>query len=263
MDFLLECIGFPPDSDLAELARKAREDGEPVAWRGPRGEHYRLALGGGLDLRFDREEGSGNWSLYPYYQTEKRLRLQVETVRAVPDSPYDALVTGWGNPPLEGDPATSPDAYPLSIVLTDRRRLPRALRRGHVLAVSVAGFAIDVDDVGPQGEEPRPARGHALPEGGWIAPLGGMQDPGGCVELSLRVLETRRRENPVTGVSVTRIEADAPGRNLHLFASPWQLATDEIPVPEPGSFVEGTFLLTGRIAGGLASPVDRLGKLFG
>jgi len=263
VDFLLECIGFPPDYDLADLARKARSDGEPVPWRGPSGEHYRLALGGGLDLRFDREQGSRNWTLCPYYQTEQRLRVRVETVREVPDSPYDALVTGWGNPPLAGDPGDSPEAYPISIVLTDRRRLPRALRPGHVLAVSVAGFALDVDNIAPETGGQRSARSRPLPQGGWIAPLGGMDDPGGCVELSLPVIETRQRTNPVTGAAVTRIEAAAPGRNFHLFASPWQLATDELPPPAPGSIVEGTFLLTGRIAGGLPSPVERLGKVFG
>ncbi len=263
MDFLLECIGFPPSCNLADLARQARELGEPVAWRGPAGEHYRLPLGGGLDVRFDREEGARHWSLYPHYLTDKRLRMTVESVRDVPDSPFDVLVTGWANPPLDGPPEVCADSYPLSIVLTDRRRLPGVLEHGHVLAVSVSGFALDVEWVGPEEDRRRPVRGRPLPEGGWIAPLGDLDDPGGCVELRLQVKDVRRRVNPVTGSPVTRLETHLPGRPLYLFASPWQLQTDSLPMPEAGWFVEGTFLLTGRIAGGLPSPSVRVGRCFG
>ena len=98
MDFLLECIGFPPDQDLDELARLARENGDTVPWRGPLGEHYRVPLGAGLDLRVDREEDSDVWSLYPSYLSDNRLRIAVHSIRGLPDSAYDALVFGWANP---------------------------------------------------------------------------------------------------------------------------------------------------------------------
>ena len=48
-----------------------------------------------------------------------------------------------------------------------------------------------------------------------------------------------------------------------LFSSPWQLEVDRLPDPRVDWFVQGTFFLTGRIAGGLASPVKRLGRQFG
>ena len=277
MDFLLECVGFPPDSDLEDLARRARLEGEPVAWRGPRGEHYRLSLGGGLDVRFDREEGADFWSLHPYYRPPQRLRLAVDSMRSIPDSPYDALVTGWANPPPPDPeqpsgaqppcPSEFEDAFALSVVLTDRRRLPRSLPRGHVLAVSVAGFALDVGHVGPMADRAAeaglPSSARALPSGGWIAPLGGIEEPGGCVELCLPLSRLVRMTNPVTGKAVTRIEAGTPSKPLPLFVSPWQLATDELPAPRPGWCVEGTFLLTGRIEGGLESTSERLGSAFG
>src|SRR5688572_12814836 len=98
VDFLLECIGFSPDQDLERLAELVRARGEPVAWRGPRGEHLRLALAPGLDLRLDREDGASYSSLYPHYQCEQRLRVAVEEVRALPDSPYDGLLLGRANP---------------------------------------------------------------------------------------------------------------------------------------------------------------------
>jgi hypothetical protein len=254
VDFLLECIGFAPDHDLAELARTARERGEPVAWRGPHGEHYRLPLGGGLDLRIDREDEASPWTLYPHFQSAHRLRMSIEGVCTLPDSPYDALVSGWANPPLDGAPEESPEAYPLSIVLTDRRRLPRGLESGHVLAVSIAGFALDVEFVGNEGGQVEDGK-RLLPGGGWIQPLGGVEDPGGCVELSL--------QNSMTGAEVAMLEVDTPGRPMLLFTSPWQLQCDGLPSPEPGSRVVGTFLLTGRIAGGLASPTKKLGRVFG
>lgn len=271
MDFLLECVGFPPDSDLDELAQRARQDGEPVAWRGPRGEHYRLALGGGLDVRLDREEDCLHWTLHPYYRPPHRLRVAVESMRMVPDSPYDALVSGWADPPApdpDGSappaPAAGEEAWPLSVVLTDRRRLPRSLPYGHVLAVSVAGFALDVGHVGPMDSARRPPEGvRALPTGGWIAPLGGIEDPGGCVELCLPLRRLVRMTNPVTGMAVTRCEAATPTKTLPLFVSRWQLESDQLPAPRAGWCVEGTFLLTGRVEGGLDSTAERLGSAFG
>jgi hypothetical protein len=264
MDFLLECIGFPPDSDLEALAELARARGEPAPWRGPGGEHYRLPLGDGLDLRFDREEGAAHWSLQPYYRPPRRVRLAVEALRAIPDSPFDALVTGWCDPPLDGPPAAAPESFPLAIVLTDRRRLPQQLEPGHVLAVSLAGFALEVSHVGPlegAGEPSRPVR--RLPTGGWIAPLGGVEDPGGCVELCLPLESVAHGVNPLSRRSLSRVEARTPGKPLALFVSHWQLESDRLPAPRPGWCVQGTFLLTGRIEGGLESPAERLGASFG
>ena len=262
MDFLLECIGFPPNQDLDELVELARSRGEAVAWRGPRGEHLRLELGGGLELRIDREEGSGPWTLYPYFRAEDRRRLAVESVRPLPDSPSDALVTGWADPPLDGDARSSSDSYLLSAILTDARRLPRDLERGHVIAVSLAGFALDVEQLGgaPQRE---PEKTRCFSDGGWLAPLGGSDDPGGCVELSLCIANTRRLINPLTGAEVEVLEAEVPDRALVLFASPWQLTGDRLPPPRPGSWIRGVFLLTGRVAGGLPSATEHVGRAFG
>jgi hypothetical protein len=265
VDFLLECIGFPPDQNFEELVALARRSGEPVAWRGPGGEHFALPLGGGLELRIDREDGGGPWTLYPHFRTHDRLRLSVETVRELPDSPYDAMVTGWANPPVDGDPSSAPDAYPLSAILTDARRLPRGLLRGHVLAVSLAGFALDIEQVTSKesaGDSAR-APGRRLSGGGWVQPLGGLEEPGGCVDLSLEIQGAQTLTNPLTQAQVTVLTADAPGRPLRLLTSPWQLSGDQLAMPRPGDWIRGSFLLTGRIAGGLQSPTDRLGRAFG
>ena len=151
MDFLLECIGFPPSTDLAALAQRIRREGEAVALRGPRGEHRRVAFPGGLEVRLDREEGEPHDSLWPYFESSRRLRVAVDSLRRVPDSPFDVMLTGRANPPVPDDPwrEATGDEYTLSTYLWDARRLPRELPRGHVLAVSVAGFALDVTHVGP------------------------------------------------------------------------------------------------------------------
>ena len=73
------------------------------------------------------------------------------------------------------------------------------------------------------------------------------------VELSLPIRAVRRLENALTDRPVTVIEAEAPARPMMLFTSPWQLECDGLPAPRAGWRVEGTFLLTGRIAGGLPS----------
>ncbi len=262
MDFLLECIGFPPDHDFDELARRAKKLAEPAAWRGPHGDHLRMPLGQGLELRMDREVGSTHWSLYPHFQSAHRLRVAVEAVAAVPDSPYDALIAGWANPPLEGEPRDSLESYPIAAVITDARRLPRTIEAGKVLALTLAGFALDVEYIGPF-DATRTVRGRKLEGASWIGPLGGDDAPGGCVELSLPIQTRRELANPVTGAKVELLEVDLPGRPLALFASPWQIASDGLATPREGCRIEGTFLLTGRIAGGLASPTERLGSTFG
>ncbi|MCC7014701.1 MAG: hypothetical protein IT454_19220 [Planctomycetes bacterium] len=264
MDFLLECIGFPPDHDLPRMVELARRSGERAPWRGPDGEHFRLPLGAGLELRADRDTESAPWSVYPYFHHEQRTRLAVQTVERLPDSRYDLLVSGWANPPVSGDPTASREAFCLTAVLTDARRFPRELVRGHVLAVSLAGFAIDVESVGDDPRElERDAEVRRFSDGGWIRPLGGEDDPGGCIELALRVEHTRRLFNPLTGAEVSVLGLTTPERPLVVFTSPWQLEQCALERPLPGKIVRGVFLLTGRIAGGLPSATDRLGATFG
>ncbi len=273
MDFLLECIGFPPEGSVEALVDRARAQGEPVAWRGPAGEHLRLKLGGGLEVRYDREDGHEHASVLPYFQSPHRLRVAVVEVLRPDDSPYDAVVRGWADPPpgpppwevpqRRADPAAQPTgAYRVAAQLYDGRRLPRRLPCGHVVALCLTGFALDVDYLGPN-EGVRDPDILERPRGAWIEPLGGLDDPGGCVEVSLRVRAVRKLVNPVTGIGVDALETDAPERPLLLFLSQWQLDQDELPAPRPGWRVEGTFLLTGHVAGGLPSPARRVGRAFG
>jgi hypothetical protein len=266
VDFLLECIGFPPDQDHGALEALVRARGETVAWRGPRGLHLRLPLAPGLDLRLDREEGAAWSSLYPHYQSEQRLRVAVDEVRELPDSPYDGLLLGRANPRVEGRARAAPvvdEGFDLACVLSDARRLPPTLEEGHVLAVALAGFALDVERVADEPGEPFVDSTPRLSDGGWIAPLGGVDDPGGCVELCLRVLRTADFENPLSGARVARLEVDAPGRALTLFVSPWQLEHDGLCAPRRGAWIAGTFVLSGRVAGGLGGPSDFARRRFG
>lgn len=271
MDFLLECIGFPPDHDQAELIRLVCEQGEGVPWRGAPEHHRRLDLGGGLELRLDRDEAQGFWTLLPHYQVPPRLRVAVESVQRVPDSPFDALLVCWAAPPSPGgvDPydivrarGDRPGVYPLSTWLTDAERLPVKLSKRHVLAIQVAGFALDISFIGPniEGLEKGALE---LPHGAYIAPLGEIDSPGGCSEVSLRVREVRHLRNPLTQRPVDLVVADAPERPLHLFVSPWQLGQMGLPLPRPGWRIEGTFFFTGRIAGGLRGRRARTQRSFG
>jgi len=264
MEFLLECIGFGPDEDLEELAQRVLAEGEPVAWRGPAGQHRKLALAPGIELRLDRDPGEEFVSLLPYHAERARLRIGVSDVRMIADSPFDALLTGWVAPPRAGlvDSWGAPGAYLLAAWLTDARRLPARMSRDHVLAISVAGFALDVSFIGPNAQAPHPGV-HELPQGASIAPLGGAGDPGGCSEVSARIQEIRHTRNDLTGEPIHILEIDAPERPLRLFISPWQLARDGLPAPRPGYRIEGTFLFLGRIAGGLPGPRRAARRNFG
>lgn len=276
VDFLLECVGFPPEQSLDELVELVRREGEAAPWRGNAADHRRLPIGGGVELRIDRDDAEQPWSVLPHYQTNRRLRVCVDRIRPVPDSRFDALLTGWAAPPfVDGDELASritgegwtavahaPGAYPIATYLTDARRLPTRLPSGSVLAVSIAGFALTVDYLGADdgGEHPDAVeREH----GAAIQPLGSSEDPGGCCEVSLRVLEVARLENPYTGRRFDRLETDAPERPHTLFVSRWQLEQDGLPEPRAGQRIEGSFLFTGRVAGGLPGPRSTARGTFG
>jgi len=252
MDFLLECVGFPPDTDLAELARRVQREGEPVPWRGPRGLHLRQPLAEGLEVRLDREEGAEHASLWPHFDVKRRLRVAAHELRALPDSPYDALLRGIANPasPAFDAPEALGEDYALATYLSNARQLPPRLPHAHVLAVSIAGFSLDVSFVGAN-EGVRDRSILDAPNGALLEPLGGEEEPGGVMELSLRVRTVRRLTNRLTGREVAVLEADAPGRPLELFVSPWQLAAEGFDLPRPGRRIEGAFLFTGRVSGGL------------
>jgi hypothetical protein len=263
LDFLLECIGFPPDFSMEELVELVRRKGEPAAWRGQPDRHMRLSLGGGLEVRIDRESGRGPWNVLPHFQVPHRLRVAVDEIRPLPDSPFDALVIGWAAPSLDPDEARLlPGAYRLSAFVADARRLPRSLPFGHVLALSIAGFALDVTAIHPdEGDldpEIRASRTRSR-----IAPLGAPGDPGGCADVSLRIRKVLRLVNPITNLPVEILEADAPERPLPLFVSRWQIERDRLELPRPGWRIDGTFLFSGRIAGGLPGPAAAARGSFG
>lgn len=281
MEFLLECIGFPPSHDFAGLAHHAARHGSPVAWRGPAGLHKSLELGDGLALHVDREEGEQGLSLFPFVRSACRLRVAVESLRTPPDSPCDAIVVGWvlapkpspsdcisGGPlgiaPLlgaENDSEYHPGAgirglglgsTRLSALLTDARLLPKRIPAGHVLAVGLAGFAIHVDQL--QADADRTLM---------IRPLNGPDDPAGCVEIAAPITGITELRNPLTGARIQRVEIDLDGRALGLHLSPWQLFEDGLRPARVGDRIEGTFLLSGRVLGGLPSVRRKVGACFG
>jgi hypothetical protein len=277
LNFLLECIGFPPDQRLEDLVELVLRDGEPAPWRGEARFHRRLVLGGGLELRADKDPGAKAWSLVPHFNTARRLRVAVDAIRPLPDSPFDALLSGWAAPPSSLDEprsrahgydhdglatAQSPGAYPIRAFLTDARKLPPRLAPGHVLALSVAGFALDVTYIGANdgGSDPGVLERE---NGASLQPLLGDDDPGGCLEVSLCIEKVLHLVNPITGHPFDLLEVDAPERPHSLFVSRWQLEEDGLPPPHPGLRVEGTFFLSGRIAGGLPGPARSVRGSFG
>lgn len=253
MDFLLECIGFPPDTDLARLVTRVEQEGEPVAWRDPDGLHRRLQLADGLELRLDRDDELHAPSLWPYFQSPHRLRVAIDSLQRVPDQPYDALLRGDANPAPPTHPELGGESWPLACYLTDARRFDRPLAPRHVIAVSIAGFALDVAWIGADRDAPT-AAALTRPNGALLHPLGATQEPGGCMDVSLRISSVRHLSNPLTGLAFDLLECEAPGRPLLLFVSRWQLEADDLPPPRPGLRIDGVFMFTGRVAGGLPPP---------
>jgi len=275
LDFLLECIGFPPDWDLDRVMGEVRARGSAAPWRGSSGQHLAMPIAGDLGLRLDQDEGFEP-ELWPFYSSRYRCRVGVTSLSMVPDSSYDAVLLGTTNPiaPIEHeagdwriDDLDDPDgeanvSHPIAACLTDARRLPHNLPPGHVLAINVAGFALSIDYVGPN-------EGGSIPDvvdrphGASIEVLGGDANPAACMELSMRVRSISHLRNVITGERINRIELDAPGNPLEVFVSPWQLELDGLPHPKPGSRIEGVFLLLGRIVGGLPRTRKKRRVAFG
>ena len=70
-----------------------------------------------------------------------------------------------------------------------------------MLAVSVAGFALDIDYIGPN----TGVRSPVILErrrGAFVTPLGAPDSPGGCSEVSLRIKAIKHLRNPLTGRDV-------------------------------------------------------------
>jgi hypothetical protein len=148
----------------------------------------------------------------------------------------------------------SGDEYPLVTYLWDARRLPRSLPRGHVLAVSLAGFALDVTYVGPDaGVQSRYLREE--PNGSVLLPLEGAEQPDGCMELSLPVRAIHHLENPFTHESIGA--SRTPRANRSTSSEP--LAAQIPPAgARPGWRIEGPSCSNGRVAGGLPRSGPRL-----
>jgi len=252
MDFLLECIGFPPDTDYRALEARLLGSGETVPLVQAKGTHLRQPLVGGVELRLDREADSEPCVIWPHFHSKRRLRVAYRGRVPAQGTPYDVVMHGLANPPVPGDPwgESAGMDYALSAHLTGGRLLPRSLPDGHVLALSVAGFGLDVSYCGPN-EGVRDPNILEEPSGAHLLPSVGADAPLGCMDLSLRIRSIRRLENPWTQEPISILEVDAPGRPLELFVSPWQLGQAGLAAPQSGYRIEGSFLFSGRIAGGL------------
>lgn len=168
MDFLLECIGFSPDWDLATVMGLVRERGEPTPWRGKAREHLTMPLAGGLELRLDQEPGLPP-NLWPFYRSDLRRRVAVRELRGVEDSAGDLILVGKANPrALDFAPDDLDEEHDLTCYLTDAGRLPRSVAPGTVMAIVLAGFGLQVEYVGPN--EISPGRYGFRPEGSLAAP---------------------------------------------------------------------------------------------
>jgi hypothetical protein len=178
------------------------------------------------------------------------------------DSRFEALLHGWAAPPIPGLSADEYGTYMLSVWLSDAARLPNPLSPGHTLALHVAGFAVDIENLGPNQEVAQPDI-LERPNGALIEPLGGHENPGGCAQLSLRIKEVRNLRNQISGETVQVCLCDAPERPLALLLSPWQLKEEGFPSPRPGYRIQGTFLFLGEIGGGILGPKRVAGRAFG
>jgi hypothetical protein len=262
VEYLLECVGVPPDFPRRELEQRILREGESAPWRGAPEDHLRLALGGGLELRMDRDEDEVHWTLTPHYRDAHRMRLAIDTLRGAPDAPHDALLRGWAFPPTPGEDSRLPGAYRMATWVNDARRLPRRLAAGHVVGVSCTGYALAVDYLGAN--DGGATKGVLeRPHGARLMPLTDAHSPGGAMHISARLRAVHHLRNSLTGNAVDLLEIDAPGRPLHLFTSPWQLREDGFAPPRPGLRIEGVFIFAGRIAGGLPRPAAQVRAVFG
>lgn len=267
MDFLLECVGFPPDWPLRRLVDAAQARGEPAAWRGPAATHKSLRLGELVEVLVERD-GAGPWSCLPLCASPHRLRLAVQARAKIADARFDALVSGRVLPDgaRHATPGDRADAgaggYGASACLVDARKLPRRLAAGHVLALELCALALDVSYIGADKGCEHP-QALDMERGAWLAPLAGVDDPSGAMELSARIARIVREKNPLTDEPYEVLELDCPVRPIRALCSRWSREAEGLEPPQVGARIEGVFLFAGRVRGGLPGPQGRARANFG
>jgi hypothetical protein len=274
MDFLLETIGFPPGPATERWMSEQFRRG------GPR----RVPSGPDMAVFVERGQLDGPLALWPSLLGGSRQRLWVQRLGPWPpeDGPPErrlrrlhgiqALLEGRlcrsqrstksgsdGAPAalrFAGEPIAP--AQELSACLVDdpmavpEDGLP-PLAAGQHAEFELAAFALDVEQVAAQPNQPSQRRGAPRllaspfePGGQRVAPLSGRQAPAGCVELELEVRRQRRQANRLTGRVYERFEAGLGDGELTLFVSRWQLEQDGLPRPEPGAWIRGCFWIEAR-----------------
>ena len=280
MDFLLECIGFPPHADLVALARRVRERGRRAPAHTARGrapEHLRLTLAGGLEVQLiEPERGPGaTWErdLLPGFRAAPAHAVHVR--RSGPEAGGGAWIAGTlatvapanHSRIRRGDLADrgrrfggghrslgGPAGVELRASVRDAARPPRT---GGISRFALTGFAVDVaglDEPGPSSARTAALRAGTALEGwstrrGWIGPVRDRCAPRTVVELDLPIDSVSVLENPLTGEPVDLLTVLLPSGRLPLFTSRWQLAEDRLPRPEPGMWVRGAFWVVAQSVG--------------
>ena len=262
MDFLLECVGVPPDWPLERLVAEAVENGEGAVWRGQASHHRSLRLSADVQVLVERD-AKGHWHTLPLCATPHRLRVAVERRMRTADTRFDTAIGGWVAPEWGAEPSTDPrGAWPIAASLVDARKLPPRLPKGHVLALEACALALDLSYVG---DDAHCTHTEALgnERGAWLEPLGGADSPVGAMELSARVSRILRETNPLTHEAYEVLELDCPARPVRALVSQWQREQDELPRIEVGARIEGVFLFVGRVCGGLPGPQAKARGAFG
>lgn len=251
MDFLLECAGFPPETNVEALTKRAWEEGQGAPWAGSRPHQRRVQVGTDLEVRADRSPAG--FTLLPHGRGRGLLRFRIDHLRPSPDSRFEALAVGALAPAPPGIEADEWGTIPLSVWLADGTRA-RRVPPGSTVALHLAGYALDLESIGEGAGEEGPTR---------FRPLEGEGDPLACTEVRGRVLSVVRPRNAWSGEDALACEVATPERPLRLWLSPWLVAQEGLPLPEPGHVLEGTFLFMGEIVTGLGSQQERAGPSFG
>jgi len=259
------CLGIAAEDQAAfeAVARQASEAAE--SHRSKRGTYLRWSCESGAEMWLQVNSRQELVGVQPHYDGDSRMQVGVAHAVARPgDSELDGAFYCWANP---GEKVVNDGDYPRVFDAPDFHLHAPHLAYPSRCHVQLVAFAEELE-VFPslpayseaQGDEPRMASQSFVPAGLFASHGGQTTPPTAHALLTGEVLVSAEKRNSLTGLPFYWVRAQTYGATIDVVVE----TAPVVGLPPPGSVIQGTFWLSGRLSGYPARRGMRLiSRLFG